>query len=382
MDVDMRPEVVSVLLSSVEAKWTQEAINVLSNTTDESVAYDAMEASCKKVSSAVVQGSDGDRLRVIEYMNSVCSEPNAKSNVKMCTAFGDSIQKFMIGDDVYNREQLDMSDFCHKFWTTHVREAATVQKKKLDEEEAKVLAEEKRREEEEIALRKKLAEEAAQKAAEEAKEKAALDALRSAAQAKLAEATAKNSSAIIVAPRLNNVTATKSKTNKTSPEFPSLSNAYAINNMPRALVIARTQKTDNSDWAWGETTQNKTETPTNTTSENSAQNMTQTSENATVQKSLVQNVTVQKLKLTPNDSESNQKNQSFAVDTIQNKTEVLANTTKLVLTNSSVVQKVTVSENTTMVTSNHPNKVIKHLRFILNRTRNVTASNSNNSLMA
>merc|ERR1719271_1389399 len=88
-----------------------------------------MENSCVKVSSSVVLGSDGDRLRVVEYMKTVCNEPNARANIEMCTNFGNSIQEFMIGDNVYNREQLDIHEFCHKFWNTHVMPAGQAAKK-------------------------------------------------------------------------------------------------------------------------------------------------------------------------------------------------------------------------------------------------------------
>merc|ERR1719191_204769 len=102
MDADMRPEVVSELLANVEAKWLQEGLNVLSQKTEEKVAFAAMEESCTKVSSAVVQGSDGDRLRVVEYMKTVCNEPNAKANGEMCLQFASAIQEYMIGDNVWN----------------------------------------------------------------------------------------------------------------------------------------------------------------------------------------------------------------------------------------------------------------------------------------
>jgi len=367
MDADMRPEVVSELLASVEAKWTQEALNVLSNVTAETVAYDAMEISCKKVSSAVVQGSDGDRLRVIEYMNTVCKEPNAQSNVQMCTAFGNSIQEFMIGDDVYNRDQLDMGKFCHKFWTTHVTAAAKAQKKKLDEEEKRILAQEQKREEEEIAQRKKLAEEVAKKAAQDEqfkKELAEAVAKNNTSVAKNSTSVAKNSTPITVAPRFH----TTQKTNQSTPGpevSQSLASAYATS-VARALVTARNSTV---------TTQNNTNTLKNTTSEPSAPNVTQTSEN-----SPVQNDAVQKNQSLLNVTDSVMSNQSSAVDTKRNKTQVLKNTTKLVLKNTTVITKE--PENANMVKSNLATKVIKHLKFILNRTKNVTALNSNTSLMA
>merc|ERR1719335_864418 len=101
----------------------------------------------------------------------------------------------MIGDNVYNREQLDMHEFCHKFWTTDVADVAKVQKKKLDDEERKILAEEKKHEEEEAELRRKLADLAAKKqkkADEEAQQKQ-----------KLADAIVKNNTSLKVSANWN-----------------------------------------------------------------------------------------------------------------------------------------------------------------------------------
>lgn len=311
-DAHMRPEVVSQLLSTVEAKWTQEAIDVLSNHTAESDAFVAMETSCVKVSSAVVQGSDGDRLKVIDYMKTVCSEPNAKSNLEMCTEFAHAIQDFMVGDNVYNREQLDMHNFCNKFWTTYVAAAGKAAKKKLDEEEQKILAEEKKRDEDEAAQRKKLADEAFQKASQEAVEKR-----------KLADAIARNHTSLNIATRWNAV----QKKNQSAPVV-----ANPSTNVSTPAV----------------TTQNKTETLNTTTVQ----------KNQTVQNFIAQ------------------KNQSLAVDTIQNKTQPVKNTTKLVVTNTTQSAQNMTEPNataTTMIQSKLTEKVMKHLRFVLNRTTNVTA---------
>jgi hypothetical protein len=100
-------------------------LDVLDNKTPENVAFTGMGSSCKKVSRAVIQGSDGDRLKVIEYMKSVCSESNydmiaAKSNHDMCIVYANAIQEFMDGDNEYNRNSLDMENFCQKFWDKSV----------------------------------------------------------------------------------------------------------------------------------------------------------------------------------------------------------------------------------------------------------------------
>lgn len=357
MDVDMRPEVVSSLLSSVEAKWTQEAVNVLSTQTAESVAFAAMETSCVKVSSAVVQGSEGDRLRVIEYMKTVCNEPNAKSNIEMCGNFANAMQEFMIGDNVYNREQLDMHDFCHKFWSTYVMPAGKAQKKKLDDEEAARLAIQKKQEEEEIERRKKLAVEAAMK--------------------KLAEQKLQNNTGLTVAARWN----AGLKTNQSTSEATSTITTTSTN-------------------AWESSTNASAPIEVTTTSTMSPPslahalathvdngNATQASKSLMVHNTtVVQNATVQDLtsqKTFPYDLHDDQaaqnttiqKNLTLNADTGKNQTQLQKNTTKLLLHNATVVQKDLM--NATTVQSKLTARVMKQLKFVLNHTRkNITNESS------
>lgn len=335
MDVDMRPEVVSQLLSTVEAKWTQEAVNVLSNQAVEAIAFGAMEGSCVKVSSAVVQGSDGDRLRVIEYMKTVCGEPNAKSNIEMCTNFGNAIQEFMIGDNVYNREQLDMHGFCHKFWNTYVKPAGEAAKKKLDAEEDQILAAEKKREEDEVAQRKKLAEEAALK--------------------KLREAVAQNNTSLNVAARWN---------------------AHAENGQNASEVTTTTSTTTSTT----SSTTSSTTTSNATASSEIASTPAPTAQNSTsaVKSLLVHNATVLQNATVQKEQTQQSVDQTFTMETVSNQTQ-LQNTTNLVLTNTSAFQaQIT---NATAVQGKLTDKVIKQLKFVLNHTKrntqNITANSTN-----
>jgi hypothetical protein len=361
MDVDMRPEVVSQLLSTVEAKWTQEAMNVLSNHTDESIALGAMENSCVKVSSAVVQGSDGDRLHVIEYMKTVCNEPNAKANIEMCTNFGNAIQEFMIGDNVYNREELDMHDFCHKFWKAYVMPAGQVAKKQLDIEEEHILVEQKKREEEEVAERKKLAEAAAIK--------------------KHLQEVAQNHSALNIAARWNAV----QKENQKAPEVTVAT--------PSAFTVATPSASGASSNASAPTSsaQNKTESIKNTTSQTGVQNSTKPSKSLMVHYvSVSQNATDQDAQNASVRSASYQKNLTLNVDTVGNSTQpdksTTKNTTKLMLKNTTfakhdlyddVLQEQ--SLNATTPPSKLTDKVVKQLKFVLNRTKHSrTVMNSTN----
>lgn len=176
----MQPEVVSKLLSDVEKKWTQSRVMVLRNVTDDATSYSSMEISCLKVSSAVVVGSEGEKDRVVEYMQDVCGAAPAKDapTATMCTDFASGLELVMTDDEGWNRESLDLKPFCKKFWDNTVAAAAQAAKQRLDEEEAKKEAEEKKRAEEEEKMKEEEAkkateEEAARKAAEEAAEEEA-----------------------------------------------------------------------------------------------------------------------------------------------------------------------------------------------------------------
>merc|ERR1719281_552660 len=139
---------------------------VLRNVTDEDTSYATMEASCLKVSSAVVAGSEGDKDRVVEYMQDVCAASPAKDapTATMCTDFASGIEKVMTDDESWNRDSLDLKPFCKKFWVNTVSAAAQVVKQQLDEEEAKKEAEEEQKRKDEEAKRQ---EEEAKKVAEE-----------------------------------------------------------------------------------------------------------------------------------------------------------------------------------------------------------------------
>lgn len=197
MQSDMRPEVVSQLLSNVEKKWVQGHMMVLRNVTDDASSYSSMEVSCLKVSSAIIAGSAGEKDRVVEYMKDVCSQDSSKdaSTSEMCTAFASGVEERMTDDESFNRDNLDLKPMCKKFWEHTIAAAALAQKEKLDAAEAQKAAEEaaeqKKKEEEDEAKMKQ--EEEAKKAAEEAaqKEEAAAKA-KEAAEAAASKAVEQN----------------------------------------------------------------------------------------------------------------------------------------------------------------------------------------------
>jgi hypothetical protein len=179
LSTDMRPEVVSKLLSQVTEQWTMEFVSTLSNSTNEPEAYSKMEKSCLTVSRSIIEGSDGDEDRVAEYMQEVCS----RSSNKMCASFAKGMDDAMIGDANFNRNSLKLAQFCKTYWNADVKTAAQakMEQMKADEKAAADL----RAAEEKEAAEKKAAEEkaAAEKKAEE--EKAAAE--KKAADEKAAE---------------------------------------------------------------------------------------------------------------------------------------------------------------------------------------------------
>lgn len=194
MSSDMRPEVVSQLLSNVEKKWIQGRLMVFSNVTDEASAYTVMEGSCLKVSSAIVAGSEGEKDKVVEYMQDVCGAEQSKEapTPSMCTDFASGVTSVMTDDESFNRDTLDLKPFCKKFWDHTVNAAAQAEKQKLDAEEAKREEERKEKEEkleaEEAAKRKEEEDVEKAKRAEEKKDEDALKAKQAAEQAKAKEA--------------------------------------------------------------------------------------------------------------------------------------------------------------------------------------------------
>merc|ERR550514_710404 len=120
MVTDMQPELAAKLLSGVENRWTREAQSLLSGQSaklERDVTSDVVK-SCTKIANSIVTGSDGESERV---------------------------QHFMTYDTEFDREELDMSKFCEKFYESTIRKVAE-ERKVEDEKEAK--AEEARKVEE------------------------------------------------------------------------------------------------------------------------------------------------------------------------------------------------------------------------------------------
>lgn len=133
---DMQPEVVAKLLTQVEARWKESRVASLRNQTDESEALAEMTKSCTKVAKAVIDGSEGDKNRVVEYMADVCSIGTNGADKRGCESFAAGIESTMTYDVEVNRDSLDLSKFCLAYWQTTVTVDAKAEAQKLNEEDA------------------------------------------------------------------------------------------------------------------------------------------------------------------------------------------------------------------------------------------------------
>jgi len=171
----MQPTVAAHSLARVEGQWRSEVLqfsecNAESSHGDCAQSQKAFEKSCSTIVTAVVAASSGDCDTVKEYMGVVCDEPELKGwKQERCTHFTHSITETMTADSWDNREQLDVSGLCVRFWANvSASEASRVmmeheeQAKKLQAERAEAAEQAK-----ESAV-KAAAEEAARKAAAEA----------------------------------------------------------------------------------------------------------------------------------------------------------------------------------------------------------------------
>lgn len=71
---DMHPELVSQFLSELERQWMGDAVAAKSGKMADLAALRKMQTSCAKVSNSILAGSDGDKDKVQEYMDNVCTQ--------------------------------------------------------------------------------------------------------------------------------------------------------------------------------------------------------------------------------------------------------------------------------------------------------------------
>lgn len=133
---DMQPNVVSHLLSEVEHSWEKLALSALLGQKDGAAALREVQGSCQKVTKSIINGAQGEKDHVIEYMKEVCAEDQNAQEKKMCEEYATQIESFMTYDSFHNREELDLAAFCEAFYKSSVTERASQQAKTLQAAEA------------------------------------------------------------------------------------------------------------------------------------------------------------------------------------------------------------------------------------------------------
>lgn len=202
MAAGMRPEVVAKSFADVEDEWRSQAqefaeCRVPTNATearDCSAPAAAFGKSCSVVAKSMVDGSSGDGSVVTEYMTYVCNS-SALVGWKQegCYNFARAMGATMTDDKYNNRENLNITDLCGKYWEKFsAEEEKRVEKEReiAEKERAEREAEEKKRAEEAAEAAKKAAEEAAKAEAERQKAEQAKKAEEARQQAEEAKAKA------------------------------------------------------------------------------------------------------------------------------------------------------------------------------------------------
>jgi len=170
----MNPEAVAHTLSAVEGKWLTQAVAFAQcNASDAACQEDTMgefKKSCQTVVGAVVQGSNGDKSVVSEYMGDICEQDNFLHSWKkgFCKNFASALNQVLTDDAYVNRDDLALDTVCANFLKRgFLKEAAKEEVARAEKEKEEAIVAQKRREEEET---KREEEETAAATAEAAKE--------------------------------------------------------------------------------------------------------------------------------------------------------------------------------------------------------------------
>jgi len=179
--MSLEPDYVADLLLSVQEQWINDAV------TPNGLL--AMQESCSKIASSIVQGSEGDVNKVDEYLDIVCSQ-NVFTKARpwmgdLCRSFAQKMTAAMKSDAEYNRNYLDVRKVCSSLYsdvehTGAVEDKRREQAKKEEEEAAKKRAAEEAKQAAEkkkksitdaVEKKKRVTEEGIKKAAEESRKK-------------------------------------------------------------------------------------------------------------------------------------------------------------------------------------------------------------------
>lgn len=202
----MNPEAVAHTLVEVEDKWMQQATEFAGCNASDATYGSCKDGtmgefvkSCTTVVRAIVEGSNGDKSDVKEYLNDICGQGELQGwKSDLCGNLTVALSNALTEDSYVNREELHLDTICGGFMTQGFMKKAVEQEKAREEQERQRAEEEaKARAEEEARAAAAAAKAAAAQAKADAAKNAAEEAAqkRAEAQAKAAEAQRKSAEA-------------------------------------------------------------------------------------------------------------------------------------------------------------------------------------------
>jgi len=125
----LRPEVVASLFTSVAHDWVQTRLEAPAVWGPEAEAsQNKVVKSCTKVTGAIVASSGGDEMKVLSYMQTVCSRRNLdERDARLCNALGAGLVRTMNGDPSFNKA-IKLAPFCRSFYTEALTKEANEQR--------------------------------------------------------------------------------------------------------------------------------------------------------------------------------------------------------------------------------------------------------------
>lgn len=113
---DSDPEVISRALTGIESNWLGQAELALNQSSSDLTALQAVQHSCMSIVRSIVQGGEGDKIRVATYMRDVCAHaPTNNSARVLCDELGSGITALMSPSEEYNK-RLHIAEFCDGFY--------------------------------------------------------------------------------------------------------------------------------------------------------------------------------------------------------------------------------------------------------------------------
>lgn len=129
----LRPDLAAELFASLSHEWVRTRLLAPAVPGPETQrSEERVVASCRKIAAAIIHGAAGDELRVLAYMQRVCSSSSLRGklgeeDLRLCNRFGADLVRVMKGDLEFNRA-IDPTHFCQEFYGGALADAAQKQR--------------------------------------------------------------------------------------------------------------------------------------------------------------------------------------------------------------------------------------------------------------